>query len=101
MLSDEQKMKEELLGVMKRPQVTGDNVVDFKEIRKRLKEDDEAAAVSFCKGCGRYSNLNAKGAKDFVLLIGLADANIKGKYFETKTCILCQGIFTGVFMKEL
>lgn len=101
MKPDEQKIKEGLLGTVKRPLITGNNTADTGIVKKRLTEDKDAKAVSFCRGCGKYANLNAEGAQQMALLAGSEKTDFKDMYFETENCIFCTDDFTRVTIQNL
>jgi hypothetical protein len=95
---DEKTLKEKLIGSVKRITNKGNFSVDVKELLRPFKEK-EIVVRSFCQGCGVVLDVNREGAEDLAKLAGVTlPSSLEGYYFQTKTCVLCQG---NDFMVEL
>ena len=90
----------ELLGTVKKMPSQGDFSADKKELLKPF-EWDKAVVRSFCQGCGSLLEVDKKGADELSKLANTARSSWAGYYFQTRTCILCQGKDLTVKLKKI
>ena len=89
-----------LLGSVKKMPCPGGFSVDKKELLKPF-EWDKAVVHSFCQGCGSLLEVNKEGADELSKLANKVRSSWPGYYFQTKTCVLCQGKDLTVKLKKI
>lgn len=80
----------ELLGSVKKLPCPGGFSIDKKELLKPF-EWDKAVVRSFCQGCGSLLEVDKKGADELSKLAKTTRSSWHGYYFQTRSCLLCQG----------
>lgn len=100
---DEEKVLDDLVGVVLSPRATGGHQIDRNKITAPLegKEDGMATRV-FCKGCGIIVEVNQKSAELLAEMAGgTLPTDLTGWYFETGECLICSSKFIDVCLKKI
>lgn len=90
----------ELFGTVKKLPGQGNFSVDQQELSKPF-EWDKAVVRSFCQGCGSLLEVDKKGANQLSKLARRVGSPLDNCYFQTRTCVLCQGDDLTVELKPI
>jgi hypothetical protein len=100
-MNNDRDIKKRLFGSVKKIADKGNFSVDEAELSEPL-EWEKAVVRSFCQGCGTVLEVNRKGAEKLAKLAGITlPSSLEGYYFQTKTCVLCQGDDFSVEFKKM